>query len=418
MSETLIRVEGVSKKFCRSLRKSLWYGMADLGNELRGRRHGGDGELRADEFWAVRDISFELKRGECLGLIGHNGAGKTTLLRMLNGLIKPDRGRIEIRGKVGALIALGAGFNPILTGRENIYTNASVLGLSKREVDLKLDEIIAFSEIGEFIDTPVQNYSSGMSVRLGFSVAAVLIKPDVLFLDEVLAVGDIGFVIKCLNTVRRLTADSAVVFVSHTMQFISSFCTRAMVLQHGATLLDSPNPAEAIDRYYALVKYQTQASGTGEAEILAFDLVASGGLLSGEDPRVEQGSPLGVRLRVRIDGPRAGAHVLVFIHDETMAPLVCVPIQNADGGMLLLSPGEHALEIPLGIVDLNAGKFNFVIGIRDASTSISLARVEGLRPFRVFSDRTQWGKIVRPAVPTSTGTAAAKPPGPPFEGST
>ena len=115
MAETLIRVEGLSKKFCRGLKKSMWYGMKDIGNELLGRRHGQDGVLRSEEFWAVKNISFELQRGECLGLIGHNGAGKTTLLRMLNGLIKPDQGRIEIRGKVGALIALGAGFNPILT---------------------------------------------------------------------------------------------------------------------------------------------------------------------------------------------------------------------------------------------------------------------------------------------------------------
>ncbi|MEJ2452284.1 MAG: ATP-binding cassette domain-containing protein, partial [Gammaproteobacteria bacterium] len=131
MGETLIKVESLSKKFCRDLKKSMWYGMCDIGNELLGRRHGIDGELRPEEFWAVKDINFELKRGECLGLIGHNGAGKTTLLKMLNGLIKPDQGRIEMRGKVGALIALGAGFNPILTGRENTYVNAAVLGMSK-----------------------------------------------------------------------------------------------------------------------------------------------------------------------------------------------------------------------------------------------------------------------------------------------
>ena len=163
--------------------------------------------LRDGEFWAVNDVSFELRRGECLGLIGHNGAGKTTLLKMLNGLIKPDAGSITIRGRVGALIALGAGFNPILTGRENIYINGSVLGLSKKEIDGKIDEIIDFAEIGEFIDSPVQNYSSGMSVRLGFSIASSL-SPDVLILDEVLAVGDIGFVIKCLNRVRQLLLDS------------------------------------------------------------------------------------------------------------------------------------------------------------------------------------------------------------------
>jgi len=196
MSETLIRVENVSKKFCRSLKKSLWYGMRDLSKEVLGRRHGGDGELRPDEFWSVNDVSFELKRGECLGLIGPNGAGKSTLLKMLNGLIKPDQGRIEMRGRVGALIELGAGFNPILSGRENIYVNGSVLGLAKEEIDQKLDEIIEFSELDEFIDSPVQNYSSGMKVRLGFAVAAHM-KPDILLIDEVLAVGDIGFRTKC-----------------------------------------------------------------------------------------------------------------------------------------------------------------------------------------------------------------------------
>ena len=250
--DALVRVEGVSKRFCRSLKKSLWYGVQDIASDL------GFGnpshELRADEFWAVKHISFELRRGECLGLIGHNGAGKTTLLRMLSGLIKPDKGRIEIRGRVGGLIALGAGFNPILTGRENIYVNASVIGVSKREVDRKFDEIVDFAGIHEFIDAPVQSYSSGMSVRLGFAVAAILIEPDVLLLDEVLAVGDIGFIIKCLNAVRRLSQNSAVIFVSHNMQAISAFCTRVMVLEHGQCLIDAREPAKGINQYYSMIK--------------------------------------------------------------------------------------------------------------------------------------------------------------------
>lgn len=220
-----------------------------------------------------------------------------------------------------------------------------------------------------------------------------------LFLDEVLAVGDIGFVIKCLNTVRRLTANSAVVFVSHNMQFISSFCTRVIVMQHGATLLDSPNPAEGIDRYYALVKYEQQTSGTGEAQVLGFDLLVDGEMLTGEEPRICQGSSVTALLRLHVDGPRACAHANLFIHDDTMAPLVCMPIHDADSRRNLgLPPGEHLLEIPLGIVDLNAGKYSFVLSVRDANTSISLARVQGLRVFRVFSDHTQWGKIVRPAI--------------------
>ncbi|MCK8600203.1 ABC transporter ATP-binding protein [Desulfoferrobacter suflitae] len=233
MTDTLIKVENVSKKFCRSLKRSLRYGIQDLGNELIGRRHGGNGELREDEFWAVKDVSFEVKRGECLGLIGRNGAGKTTLLRMLNGLIKPDKGRIEMRGRVGALIALGAGFNPILTGRENIYVNGAVLGLSKKETGNKIEEIIDFAEIREFIDSPVQSYSAGMTVRLGFAVAAAL-DPHILLLDEVLAVGDVGFQAKCLNTLSDFRKKgTGFVLVSHNMHQISRYCDQLLYLKGG-----------------------------------------------------------------------------------------------------------------------------------------------------------------------------------------
>ncbi len=232
MNEPLIKVEGVSKKFCRSLKKSLWYGMQDLGSEILGRRHGGNGELRPDEFWASKDISFELKRGECLGLVGRNGAGKTTLLRMLNGLIKPDQGRIEMHGRIGALIALGAGFNPILTGRENIFVNATVLGLTYKEIESKLDEIIDFSEIGEFIDAPVQSYSSGMAVRLGFAVATS-IQPDVLLLDEVLAVGDAAFRHKCYQRINRIISNCAVIIVSHSMDQIGAVASKVGLMRAG-----------------------------------------------------------------------------------------------------------------------------------------------------------------------------------------
>jgi homopolymeric O-antigen transport system ATP-binding protein len=404
VSDTLVKVEGASKKFSLSLKRSLWYGMQDLGNELLGRRHGGDGQLRTGEFWAVRDVSFELRRGECLGLIGHNGAGKTTLLRMLNGLIKPDQGRIEIRGKVGALIALGAGFNPILTGRENIYTNASVLGLGKREVDAKLDEIIDFAEIGKFIDSPVQNYSTGMNLRLGFSVAALLIEPDVLFLDEVLAVGDIGFIIKCLNRVRKLTANSAVVFVSHAMTYVSAFCTRVLVMKNGETLLNTTKVGEGVDCYLALAKHATETSGTGEARILGLDLLVNGELQTGEEPLVQRGASATAVLRLQIDGPRASAAPNLAIHDEGMMALVHIPLLNADSRALLLPPGEHVLEIPLGSIELNTGKYSFVAGIVDPNGSIVLGRVQGLRPFRVISKYAVFGKIVRPAI------AQLKPP--------
>jgi homopolymeric O-antigen transport system ATP-binding protein len=398
VSDTLVKVEGVSKKFSLSLKRSLWYGMKDLGNELLGRRHGGNGQLRKGEFWAVQGISFELRRGECLGLVGHNGAGKTTLLRMLNGLIKPDQGRIEIRGKVGALIALGAGFNPILTGRENIYTNASVLGLSRREVDAKLDEIIDFAEIGRFIDAPIQNYSTGMHLRLGFSVAALLIEPDVLFLDEVLAVGDIGFIIKCLNKVRKLTANSAVVFVSHSMPYISAFCTRVIVMKNGEALLNTTKVGEGVDCYLALAKHATETSGTGEGRVLNLDLLVDGELQTGEEPLVQRGSSATAVLRLQIDGPRAGAIPNIAIHDETMMALVHIPLLDADSRVLLLPPGEHVLEIPLGSIELNTGKYSFVAGILDPNGQVVLGRVQGLRPFRVSSKYAAFGKVVRPAV--------------------
>jgi lipopolysaccharide transport system ATP-binding protein len=248
----LVEVKGVSKKFCRDLKKSLWYGVRDFAaefNPLQNRKRGREDQqfesrdaissihtkLRKAEFWAVNKVSFDLRRGECLGLIGHNGAGKTTLLKLLNGLIKPDAGRIEMRGRVGALIALGAGFNPILTGRENIYVSGSVLGLSKAEIDAQFDEIIDFAEIREFIDAPVQSYSSGMAVRLGFAVA-VKCRPDVLLLDEVLAVGDVGFQAKCFNSLSEFRRrGTAFVLVSHNMHQISRYCDRVLYLKRGCT---------------------------------------------------------------------------------------------------------------------------------------------------------------------------------------
>ena len=232
--EVVVRVDRVSKKFCRDLRKSMWYGIKDITTEMiPGRRvEATRGALRDLEFWAVDDVSFEVRQGQCLGVIGVNGAGKTTILKMLNGLIMPDKGRIDIRGRVAALIALGAGFNPILTGRENIYVNAAVLGLSRKETDSKLEEIIDFSGLSEFIDSPVQSYSSGMAIRLGFSVATAL-NPDVLLLDEVLAVGDAGFKMKAYARIGSMLEDSAVVFVTHSMSQLYRICDSVGVMSGG-----------------------------------------------------------------------------------------------------------------------------------------------------------------------------------------
>ena len=245
--EVLVKVEGLSKKFCKNLKTSLWYGVKDLVSNVMGNKE--ERILRPDEFWAVKDISFELRRGECIGLIGHNGAGKSTLLKILNGLINPDEGTVTIKGRVGALIELGAGFNPILSGRENIYNNGAILGFTKKEITAKIEEIIDFAEIREFIDMPVQNYSSGMKVRLGFAVAAQM-EPDVLIIDEVLAVGDLGFILKCFKQIDQLLPRTAVVFVSHSMPMVARVSNQIMLMEKGIAVFQGKEVSKGINAYY------------------------------------------------------------------------------------------------------------------------------------------------------------------------
>ena len=226
----VLKVEGVGKKFCRSIKHVLTYGTVDIAKDFLGispRSH----RLRRGEFWALRGLGFELHRGDTLGLIGPNGSGKSTLLRLINGIFMPDCGEIHIRGKVGALIAVGAGFHPLLTGRENIYVNGQILGMSKREIDGKYEEIVAFADIGDFIDAPVKHYSSGMVVRLGFSVA-IHCDPDILLVDEVLSVGDYSFQYKCFEKIKEVKRKgTTIVFVSHNMSAIQSVCEKGIFRQ-------------------------------------------------------------------------------------------------------------------------------------------------------------------------------------------
>jgi lipopolysaccharide transport system ATP-binding protein len=316
--DILIKAEHVSKKFCLSLKKSLWYGLKDMGKELLGMSQGNSGQLRPKEFWAVNDVSFEVKRGECLGLIGRNGAGKTTLLKMLNGLIKPDAGRIEMRGRVGALIALGAGFNPVLTGRENIYVNASVLGIPKKEVDRKLDEIVDFAEIDDFIDTPVQNYSSGMTVRLGFSVASSL-EPDILLLDEVLAVGDLGFRYKCFRRIGELMKRAAVIFVSHDMPSVASTCQRAILMEHGVVTMASDDCPSVVQRYNQLFSAGNDGiieAGRGDAEFTDISVHPSGVTPEVSNGVVEYGDDVDVDFTLTMKPGVPGAYLTVNILDR------------------------------------------------------------------------------------------------------
>ena len=202
----------------------------------------------ADVIWALRDISFEVKLGEAIGIIGRNGAGKSTLLRILSRITEPTRGRAHVFGRVGSLLEVGTGFHPDLTGRENIYLNGTILGMKKREIDRKFDEIVDFSGVEKFIDTPVKRYSSGMRIRLGFSVAAHL-EPEILVIDEVLAVGDAEFQRKCLGKMQDVASvGRTVLFVSHNMVAVQSLCSRGLLLDQGRIVKDAP-AAEVISSY-------------------------------------------------------------------------------------------------------------------------------------------------------------------------
>lgn len=228
----VISVDGVSKKFCRDLKRSLFYGVQDIAADLTGGRRNTD-RLRSREFWALNSVSFQLYPGQALGMIGTNGAGKSTLLRIISSLIKPDTGSVRIRGRLAPLIALGAGFNPILTGRENIYANMSILGLSTRQIEERFQAVVDFAEIHDAIDAPVQTYSSGMSARLGFA-CAIHTEPDILLIDEVLAVGDARFKAKCYRRLYELRQKGvAFILVNHSSQAILNICTQAIYLSKG-----------------------------------------------------------------------------------------------------------------------------------------------------------------------------------------
>lgn len=364
MTEALVRVEGVSKKFCRSLRKSLWYGMQDLGSELRGRQHGHHGQLRPDEFWAVKDVSFELKRGECLGLIGHNGAGKTTLLRMLNGLIKPDSGRIEMRGRIGALIALGAGFHPLLTGRENVRVNASVLGFKKSDIDARFDEIVDFSGLQSQIDSPVQNYSSGMNVRLGFAIAAHL-EPDILLVDEALAVGDLEFTVKCLNRVATLRrGGTGVIFVSHSELQVREAAQRCLVMRQGEQLFDGQT-VKAYDAYHRSASLShllphPDAGYVHKGPVTITDVTVQGHIATAEG---QTGKPLEIDLTLSVATLcNASAFELRFWNDA--GQLLSTIGSELIGFKLDLPAGLTRLNVSIPELNLPPGRYRLAAGFR------------------------------------------------------
>jgi lipopolysaccharide transport system ATP-binding protein len=233
--DLVIKVDGLYKKFTRSLKRSMAYGTADITRNMFGIKYD-NGKLRKSEFWSLENVSFELKKGEALGIIGQNGSGKSTLLRLINGIYPPDKGSVSVRGKIGALIAVGAGFQPHMTGRENIYLNGTILGMSQKEIKEKFDKIIAFADIGDFMDAPVATYSSGMTIRLGFSIA-IHSEPEILLADEILAVGDLGFALKCYRKIAEYREEGgSIILVSHGIQLIRNTCNQVLWLDKGKVI--------------------------------------------------------------------------------------------------------------------------------------------------------------------------------------
>jgi len=390
MDEPLVRVENVSKKFCRDLKRSLWYGAKDLGSELLGRSQSIERQLRRDEFWALKEISFELKRGECLGLIGGNGAGKTTLLRMLNGLIKPDRGKIEIHGRVGALIALGAGFNPVLTGRENIYVNGAVLGLKKKEIDAKLEQIVDFAELQEFIDSPVQSYSSGMTVRLGFAVATAM-EPDILIIDEVLAVGDVGFILKCINRIDRLSKNTCIIFVSHNMLQVSRICTHALVISAGNAVYKGSDVANAINVYYSMFKSEIgDFIGSDRARLNAISLTSGEKYAAGNQVlSVIYGEELKITLKVEIDKKISNPHIYMVFYDREQRGFA--EIYSSNGNFTIENTsGWIEVEATIPSINFSQGLYSVAVALSEKKGGQVIFRQQSAIYFQVVGSQHGW----------------------------
>lgn len=396
-NEVLIKCENVSKKFCRNFKQSLVYGLLDvLGTGFRKNTH--HNRLRKNEFWAVKDISFELRRGECLGLIGHNGAGKSTLLKMLNGLITPDQGKITMRGRIGALIELGAGFNPILTGRENIYNNGAILGFSRDEIDKKIDRIIEFSEIGEFIDSPVQNYSSGMKVRLGFAVAAQM-EPDVLIIDEVLAVGDLGFIIKCLNRMGEMIPNCATIFVSHSMPMMARISNQVLLMDKGKEKYFSHDIAEGIKQYVDLFDSPARIDqGNGHIQLFDVKLKKSNQstFTSDENLVFHTFDDLELEITLNIDASIKQFELFLTTFDGQLREVMSSLSGINHAPFLNHQENLRTFHIKIPNITMASGKYSLTIGAADPITKQFYCRVTNAIYFTMKAVTTSWATTVVP----------------------
>ena len=369
-SEVLLSVQGVSKKFCRDLRQSLFYGVQDIATELMGLRRKSD-KLRSKEFWALKDVSCQLRRGEALGLVGPNGSGKTTLLRILSGLIKPDTGSVEVKGRVAPLIALGAGFNPILTGRENIYANMSILGLSKKEIDERFQDVLDFAEIGDAINAPVQSYSSGMAARLGFA-SAIYTAPDILLIDEVLAVGDVRFRIKCVRKLYELRQKgTSFIMVSHNHDAISTICKSGIYILKGIPIIYS-DIRSVMDKYEADLFHDSKQI-TGEMYIPkkpeneSTDLEVTSIILKNHEDLISSsllsGKSACLVINCRVKKSVSSANINIQVESGEAGQVIY--INSPEDGVLLDSlPGEYEIKVHMPCLVLGAGTYSLRVLIR------------------------------------------------------
>jgi ABC-type polysaccharide/polyol phosphate transport system ATPase subunit len=312
-----------------------------------------------EDFWAIRDVSFEVRKSESLGIIGHNGAGKSTILKLLSNITTPSSGEIQINGRLSALIEVGSGFHPELTGRENVYLSGSILGMRRREITKKLDDIVDFSGIGQFIDTPVKRYSSGMYVRLGFSIAAHL-DPDILLLDEVLAVGDAAFQSRCLQRINELKRSGrTIVFISHDLGAVERLCDRVL-LMHRGEVAASGKPREVITEYVRSTitpaapasLHSASSNLPPSVEIKGIDFHQGG---SGAHA-FTTGGPIRARLKYMARAPVEDAVFEIFFYslDGELSSQLTTELS---GSPINLKPGEYALEFSCPVMGLQPGLY-------------------------------------------------------------
>jgi lipopolysaccharide transport system ATP-binding protein len=386
MSKPSVVVEGVSKKFGLSLNSALKYGLLDSFRRLAGL--GAVHDLRSGEFWALQDISFSLEPGDALGIMGINGSGKTTLLRILNGTYRPDTGRVVLRGRVGALIAAGAGFSPMLSGRENIYISGTLLGMTPGEINKRFDEIVDFAELTEFIDMPVRNYSSGMSVRLGFAIA-VIGAPEILLVDEVLAVGDMRFQKKCFERIQRLrNGGTTILFVSHAPSAVWSICNKGILIDRGRS--DGVDSVENACKAYDHVNMRARVSakpstpgsaedipqdyggvrgGTGEVLVTSVEILDTGGRIRSE---VEFGETFILRLYLDLKNAIEDLIFRVQVDAEINKAIAIIDSYEAHERYFTLGAGRHVVDIEVIKPNLRPGLYSFCPSITARGVGVHL----------------------------------------------